>query len=41
MTYVRQDENHGIGGLNPGYGYNRVPDFGMQIRSGADSEETV
>ena len=41
MTYVREDENHGIGGLNPGFGYNRVPDFGMQIRSGAESEETV
>ena len=38
--YVRENENHGIGGLNPGH-YMRSPNFGMSIRSGADSEEAV
>ena len=41
MKYVRESENHGIGGLNPGFGYTRSPDFGMQIRSAATSEEQI
>ena len=41
MPYVREDENHGIGGLNPGYGYTRAPDFCMIIRSSAETEEEL
>ena len=41
MPYVREHENCGIGGLNPGYGYCRSPDFGMVIRSGVDTAEEV
>ena len=39
MQYVRENENHGIGGLNPGYGYNRSAKFSMVIRCGAETEE--
>ena len=41
MQYVREDENHGIGGVNPGFGYTRSPDFGMTMRTGMESEEDV
>ena len=40
LKFVRESENHGIGGLNPGH-YNRSPDFGMVIRSAATEEETI
>ena len=39
MPYVRENENHGIGGINPGFGYNRADSFGMMIRSGVQTEE--
>ena len=41
MPYVREDENHGIGGLNPGFGYTRSPNFCMIIRSSAETEEEI
>ena len=41
MTFVREDENHGIGGLNPGFGYIRAPKFFMIIRSGVENEEDL
>ena len=41
MTYVRESENHGIGGTNPGFGYCRSPDFGMIIRCGFSDESDV
>ena len=41
MTYVREDENHGIGGINPGRGYIRNADFSCSIRSGAEDEEVL
>ena len=40
LPYVRDAENHGIGGLNPGH-YNRHSDFGMTMRSGVSEEETL
>ena len=40
LPYVRDSENHGIGGLNPGH-YNRHSDFGMTMRSGVESEEVL
>ena len=41
MPYVREDENHGIGGINPGFGYTRAPTFGMVIRTGVETEEEL
>ena len=41
MPYVREDENHGIGGTNPGFGYCRAPNFCMILRSGAESDEEL
>ena len=41
MKYVREDENHGIGGVNPGMGYIRNAKFGCAIRSGAGDEATL
>ena len=41
MQYVRDAENHGIGGINPGSGYVRSADFNMCIVSSAESEEEV
>ena len=38
MQYVREGENHGIGGLND---YDRSNAFGMIIRSGAANEDDV
>ena len=38
MPYVRENENHGIGGVNPGFGYCRAPTFSVTIRCGAESE---
>ena len=40
LQYVRESENYGIGGLNPGH-YNRSPNFVAIIRSGAEDEETL
>ena len=41
MTYVRESENHGIGGINPGFGYTRSPNFCMIIRCGLSDESDV
>ena len=41
MPYVREDENHGIGGINPGFGYCRAATFGMVIRCGVETEEEL
>ena len=41
MPFVRENENHGIGGINPGCGYTRVPAFTMIIRCGGETEEDV
>ena len=41
MPYVREDENHGIGGINPGFGYTRASTFGMVIRTGVETEEEL
>ena len=41
MPYVRENENHGVGGVNPGFGYNRLPNFSMTIRSSAENEEDL
>ena len=41
MPYVREDENHGIGGVNPGIGYIRCDTFGLVVRSGAETAEAV
>ena len=38
LMYVREEENHGIGGINPGCGYSRNEKFGGIIRSGADDQ---
>lgn len=40
MPYVREAENHGIGGLNVG-SYCQSPNFTMAIRCGAETEEQV
>ena len=41
MKYVRENENHGIGGTNPGFGYVRSEKFCMMIRSGMEAESEV
>ena len=41
MPYVRENENHGIGGINPGCGYIRADTFSMIIRTGVESEEEL
>ena len=41
MPYVREAENHGIGGINPGFGYVRAATFGMVIRTGVETEEEL
>ena len=41
MPYVRESENHGIGGINPGFGYCRADTFGMVIRTGVETEEEL
>ena len=38
MPFVRESENHGIGGVNPGMGYIRADAFSMTIRSSAENE---
>ena len=40
LPFVRESENHGIGGLNHGH-YNRSDDFGMVMRSGVTEDETI
>ena len=39
--YLRESEDHGIGGINPGGGYCRSPDFSMIIRSGLETEDEM
>ena len=41
MKFVRENENHGIGGTNPGFGYTRSPDFCGIIRSGVEEEGSI
>lgn len=41
MPYVRDSENHGIGGINPGNGYCQSSSFSMVIRCAAETEEQV
>ena len=41
MQYVREDENHGIGGVNPGFGYVRADAFCGIVRSGMDEESDI
>ena len=36
--FVREDENHGPGGINPGFGFNYNAAFSVTIRSNADNE---
>ena len=40
LPYVREEENHGIGGMNPGH-YHRSDNFVCVVRSGATTEEEV
>ena len=39
-SYVREEENYSIGGLNKGH-YFRSEDFGMVMRSGVEDEATL
>ena len=41
MPYVREEENCGIGGVNPGIGYCRNEKFGCAIRSDVETEEVL
>ena len=41
MPFVRENENHGIGGINPGNGYARSANFCGIIRSGVEGEEAL
>ena len=41
MTFVREDENHGIGGVNPGSGYCRAAAFTMSMRTDLETEDEV
>ena len=41
LQYVKPEENHGVGGINPGVGYTRNESFCMCIRSGAEDEELL
>ena len=41
MPYVRENENHGIGGVNPGFGYARSDKFAMIIRCAVETEEEL
>ena len=40
IKFVKEEENHGIGGLNPGH-YHMSEDFTLTICSQAGSEEDV
>ena len=40
IRYVKEDENHGIGGLNPGH-YFRSEHFSLTVRSGAPTEDIL
>ena len=40
IQYVRDEENHGVGGLNPGH-YTRSDSFCLIIRSGAENEASL
>ena len=40
MPYVRDEENTGLGGQNPGH-YIRSPEFVMIMRCGAENEESL
>ena len=37
MKIVKDSENHGPGGLNPGYGYNMNDKFSMQFCYSGDN----
>ena len=41
MPYVREDENHGIGGINPGSGYCRAAAFTMSMRTDLETDQEV
>ena len=41
ISYVREYENHGPGGINPGSGYVRKESFAMIIRSCAENEQVL
>ena len=41
IHFVREDENHGIGGINPGNGYVRHRDYAGVFRSGAETGEEI
>ncbi len=40
IRYVKEDENHGIGGMNPGH-YFRSEHFSLTMRSGAPTVEIL
>ncbi len=41
MPFVRDDENHGMGGVNPGIGYVRSENFSCTLRSALQTEEEI
>ena len=41
MPFAREDENHGVGGVNPGSGFTRINDFSCTIRSSVETEEQL
>ena len=41
MPHVRESENHGIGGINPGNGYIRSEKFGLAIVCSYENEDVV
>ena len=41
MPFVKENENHGVGGLNPGHGYICSGDWQMCIVSETDDAETL
>ena len=41
MPFVRDDENHGVGGVNPGCGYACSDAFSCTVRCSVDTEEQL
>jgi hypothetical protein len=41
MPYVRAEDNHGPGGVNPGSGYGRQDAFTMSMRTEHETEQDV
>ena len=41
IPFVREDENHGVGGVNPGFGYARSNDFSCSVRTSVENEEQL